>query len=80
MDARAVDPVHVEDYTFTIPADLSNIIAIDAGGWHSLALKADYTVVAWGDDQWGQAEVPPGLSQVIAVAAGAGGACASAGG
>lgn len=27
-------------------------------------------VVAWGNNGWGQAEVPPGLTNVIAVAAG----------
>jgi alpha-tubulin suppressor-like RCC1 family protein len=28
------------------------------------------SVVAWGNNGWGQAEVPPGLTNVIAVAAG----------
>jgi alpha-tubulin suppressor-like RCC1 family protein len=31
-----------------------------AGGWwHSLALRADGTVVAWGDNSYGQCAVPP---------------------
>ena len=31
-----------------VPAGLSNVVAVAAGGQHSLALKADGTVVAWG--------------------------------
>jgi len=60
----------------SVPADATNIIALAAGGEHSLALKADGTVVAWGSnlDPYGdysnQAEVPWGLGQVVAVAAG----------
>ncbi|MCX6884377.1 MAG: hypothetical protein NTX27_04975 [Verrucomicrobia bacterium] len=40
--------------TFTgIP--LTNVIAIAAGASHALALRADGTVVGWGDDSYGQA-------------------------
>jgi alpha-tubulin suppressor-like RCC1 family protein len=54
------------------------VIAIAAGGYHSLALKADGTVVAWGaggpgqsgDPNYGQATVPAGLTGVTSVAAG----------
>jgi hypothetical protein len=35
-----------------------------------LALKQDGTVVGWGWNNFGQATVPPGLSNIIAVAAG----------
>ena len=42
-----------------------------AGGYHSLALKADGIVVAWGDNDDGQCTVPAAAqSGVIAVAAG----------
>ncbi len=44
--------------------------AIAAGGAHSLALKSDGTVVAWGDNSAGQRSVPSGLSGVTALAAG----------
>jgi hypothetical protein len=43
--------------------------AIAAGGSHSLALKSDGTVVGWGDNFYGQARPPSGLSNVVAVAA-----------
>src|SRR6185312_15398947 len=47
-----------------------NVVAIAGGNYHSLALRGDGTVVAWGDDSAGQTNVPPGLSNVVAVAAG----------
>ena len=53
-----------------VPPGLNNVVAIAAGGYHSLALKYDGTVVAWGDDSVGQTNVPPGLSNVVAIAAG----------
>ncbi|MDP1806652.1 MAG: hypothetical protein Q8K72_15855 [Acidimicrobiales bacterium] len=37
---------------------------------HSLALKADGTVVAWGDNTFGQTNVPAGLTDVVSIAAG----------
>ncbi|MGO9202898.1 MAG: hypothetical protein ACLQM8_20445 [Limisphaerales bacterium] len=46
--------------------------AIAAGGYHDLALKSDGTVVAWGGNDYGQLDVPAGLSAVVAVAAGGG--------
>jgi len=55
------------------------VVAIAAGGYHSLALKANGTMVAWGaamrfsigwDSHFGQSRVPPGLTNVVAIAAG----------
>ncbi len=37
-----------------VPANLTNVIQVSAGLEHSLALKSDGTVVAWGDDEYGQ--------------------------
>lgn len=60
-----------------VPAGLSNVVSIAAGACHTLALKADGTVTAWGaggtnaglnDD--GQSIVPVGLSNVVVVAGG----------
>ena len=45
-------------------------MAIDAGGYHTVALKQDGTVVAWGYNDEGQTKVPAGLSGVVAIAAG----------
>ncbi len=44
--------------------------AIAAGSLHSLAIKLDGTVVAWGANGGGQSTVPAGLSNVIAIAGG----------
>jgi alpha-tubulin suppressor-like RCC1 family protein len=41
-----------------VPAGLSGVTAIAAGDYSSLALKADGTVVAWGENRYGQTDVP----------------------
>ena len=53
-----------------VPFMMTNVIAIASGAWHSLALKADGTVLTWGNDWQGQCDVPAGLSGVLAIAAG----------
>jgi len=45
-------------------------VAMAGGGSHTLALKADGTVAAWGNDRNNQCDLPPGLSSVVALAAG----------
>ena len=58
----------------TIPDNVSNVTAIACGAVHTMALKSDGTVVAWGDrlgpNNYGQIDVPSGLSNVTAIAAG----------
>ena len=56
---------------YTTPSGLTDVIAIDAGGHHNLALRSDGTVVAWGENFHGQLDVPADLSGVVAIAAGA---------
>ena len=56
------------DGQLTPPAGLSNLVAIAAGYFHSLALKSDGTVTGWGNSFY--ATPPPGLSNVTAIAAG----------
>ena len=54
------------------PAGLTNLIAISsgAGADYDLALRADGTVLAWGDNTRGQLNLPPDLTNVVAIAAG----------
>ena len=54
----------------TVPAGLTEVIAVAAGDTHSLALTADGSVVAWGFNNYGDWPVPAGLANVIAMAAG----------
>jgi len=54
----------------SVPSDLTNVVAIAAGAYHSLALKADGTVSAWGLNNRGQCAVPSDLSNVVQVAGG----------
>ena len=36
------------------PNNLSNVVAVAAGGYFNVALKSDGRVVGWGDNSWGQ--------------------------
>ena len=51
--------------TSNVPAGLKNVVQISAGGGHNLALRADGSVVAWGD-----IGVPAGLDSIVQVSAG----------
>jgi hypothetical protein len=53
-----------------VPATATNVIAIGAGAWHSLALRPDGKVLAWGNNGNGQCDVPVNLSKVVNIAAG----------
>jgi alpha-tubulin suppressor-like RCC1 family protein len=48
---------------------VTNVLALAAGTWHTLALLEDGSVRAWGDNSSGQSQVPSGLSGLIAIAA-----------
>ena len=62
-----------------IPGGLTGVTGIAAGLYHSLALRADGTVTAWGSGttnagaapDYGQSMVPAGLSNVVGIAGGA---------
>ena len=53
-----------------VPVGTANVVAIAAGGDHSLALRSDGTIVAWGDNSSGQSNVPQPAGNVVAVADG----------
>jgi hypothetical protein len=55
---------------YSVPANLNNVVAIAAGGEHTVALKSDGSVVTWGGNVEGQTTVPADLSGVAAIAAG----------
>ena len=62
-DAGDLDYEAVIKRSTTVPA-------ISAGVFHSLALKDNGEIVAWGDNEFGQLNVPDGLANVIAIDAG----------
>jgi hypothetical protein len=45
-------------------------VSIAAGGWHSLALTAEGTVIPWGSSDFRRSDVPLGLTNVIGIADG----------
>lgn len=55
-----------------VPPGLSNVVAIAAGEWHNLALKADGTLIAWGVNNAGQRDIPSDLNNanVVVIATG----------
>jgi hypothetical protein len=53
-----------------VPAGLSGVVQVAAGGYHSVAVRGNGTVVAWGENDFGQVSLPAGLSSVTSVAAG----------
>ncbi|MFF2887867.1 RCC1 domain-containing protein [Paenibacillus sp. NPDC057967] len=54
-----------------IPAATKEIVSVSvSSNQHALAVKKDGTVIAWGNNNYGEATVPSGLRNVTAVAAG----------
>jgi hypothetical protein len=53
-----------------VPPGLSNVISLAGGAFHSVALKSDGSVTAWGDNSQGQVALPEGFSNLVAIAAG----------
>ncbi len=59
-------------YAPTIPPEVSSaggVMAVAAGRAHDMALKMDGTILAWGDNTYGQCSVPAGLTGIVAIAA-----------
>jgi alpha-tubulin suppressor-like RCC1 family protein len=53
----------------TLPFDLTNVVAVAVGNNHSVALKSDGRVTAWGYNFWNQTSVPASATNVIAISA-----------
>ncbi|MCW5550993.1 MAG: immunoglobulin domain-containing protein [Verrucomicrobiae bacterium] len=53
-----------------VPPNLTNIVAVAGGSFHSLALDHSGNVRGWGENTFGKATPPAGLSNVVALAAG----------
>ena len=70
MGTVAAQPTGAVVITIAPPTGLTDVVTITTSNGHSLALKYDGTVVAWGDNSQEQATVPAGLTDVIAIAAG----------
>ena len=58
------------DFIAGSPPTNNDLVAIAAGAYHSLALRADGTVIGWGDNFYGQSTPPTNLTGVIGIAAG----------
>src|SRR5689334_7537856 len=50
---------------YPAPRGVRNIVAISTAGSHSVALKSDGSVLAWGDNTWGEATAPEDLREVV---------------
>lgn len=53
-----------------VPVGCTDVVAISAGCEHNLALLTNGSVVAWGNNDSGACDVPAGLTNVTAIAAG----------
>ncbi len=62
-DYLSADAVKIEGKALT------DVVALATGDEQVLALKRDGTVIAWGGNDYGEADVPKGLSNVTAIAA-----------
>jgi alpha-tubulin suppressor-like RCC1 family protein len=41
-----------------IPANLTQVIQVAAGASHAIAIKQNGDIVAWGDNTYGQCDIP----------------------
>jgi len=59
-----------EAHALTLPEASEASKRLSAGDRHGLRIRPDGGVAAWGDNFYGQSDVPAGLDEVVAVAAG----------
>lgn len=60
----------LNSFSTNVPPNLTNVVSIAGRVLHSLALRADGTVTAWGWNCYGITNVPSGLSNVVQIATG----------
>lgn len=53
---------------YTALHNATNLVSISGGRDHTIVARADGTVLAWGDNTWGQCSVPTGLTNSVFVA------------
>jgi alpha-tubulin suppressor-like RCC1 family protein len=58
------------DRAMVAPPALDGLVAIDGGEWHTLGIRSDSTVVAWGRNEYGQSLAPSPNAGFVAVAGG----------
>ena len=63
------DPVYYYYNLDKLPLDLTNVVKVATGPYHSLALLSDGRVMTWSDRGSGLTNVPTGLRGVKAIAA-----------
>lgn len=56
-------------FSTNVPPEATNLVAIAAGDAHALALRADGSIVTWGDNSGGQLDVPSSVTNVVAIEA-----------
>src|SRR5437868_3931347 len=52
------------------PANLQSVAAIGAGWYHSFARRGDGSAVLWGYNNYNDTVIPPGISDMVAMAGG----------
>lgn len=57
-------------YGQALPKVIPGLVQLEAGWLHTLALRGDGTVMAWGWNAYGQCNVPAGLTDVVQVSGG----------
>ena len=58
------------DYVARPPSAMTRLVAAAVGSDHSLAVRADGSVVAWGNSHYGQCDVPPFNSGFVGISGG----------